>query len=96
MKLFMMQIITFSADTGQILDYSSRTTGAFHRNASSLVVDLPPGASRILTRDELGQMRASPQSTTSLPQNLSPSFSETWQKAQVESTETVRDNWFVL
>lgn len=72
--------ITFSVDTGHILDRSSRTAGVFGGNTSSLLLDLPQVAGRIVTRNELRQMRACPQSATRLPQHFSPPLSETWWK----------------
>lgn len=74
-----MEDITFSADTGHILDCSSRTTGAFGGNASFFMLDLPQVAGGILTGDGLHQMRAGLQRTAGLPQQLSPPLSETWQ-----------------
>ena len=78
----MMQIedITFSADTGHVLDRRSRTTGAFSGYASSFLLDLPQVAGGILTGDGLYQMGAGLQRTAGLPQHLSPPLSETWQR----------------
>lgn len=75
--ILQIEDITFSADTGHILDCSSRTTGAFSRNASFFLLDLPQVADRILTRDRLHQMRAGLQRTAGLPQQLSPPLPET-------------------
>lgn len=75
--------ITFSVYTGHILDRSSRTTGVFGGNTSSPLLDLPQVAGRIVTGNELRQMRACPQSATRLPQHFSPPLSETWWKQVV-------------
>ena len=51
----MMQIkdITFSADTGHILDCTSRTTGPFSGNAFSLLLNLPQVAGGVLAGNGL-------------------------------------------
>lgn len=88
----MMQIedITFSIDTSRIPDWSSRTTGAFNGNASFFLLDLPQVAGGILTGDWLHQVRAGLQRTAGLPQHLSPSLSETWQRRRGTQRRIVR------
>jgi len=68
---------TFSADTGHILGRRSRTTRVISGNASSCLLDLPQVACRIITGDEIHQMRAGLRRTAGLPQHLSPPLSET-------------------
>lgn len=75
--MMQMEDITFSADTGHVLDRHSRTTGAFSGYASSFLLDLPQVADGILTGDGLYQMGAGLQRTAGLPQHLSPPLSET-------------------
>lgn len=77
-----IQDITFSTDTGHILDCSPRTTGALGGYASFFLLDLPLVAGWILTGERLHQMRAGLQRTAGLPQQPSSPLSEAWQEVE--------------